>query len=101
MAYLIDRITKSLQKEGLSPRTNKARAWLRSKVSDLNPSKQALLVLATDLPSSTILTIGDAEYHQSLRDENSDSSPHNQRYPVDHTPWDYTVIDSFNLVDYM
>ena len=55
MAYLIDRITKSLQKEGLSPRTNKARAWLRSKVSDLNPSKQALMNDRLRLKSSTII----------------------------------------------
>jgi hypothetical protein len=32
MAYLIDRINQSLAKEGYVPRTNKARAWLRSKV---------------------------------------------------------------------
>ena len=36
MAYLLDRISESLAKEGLTPRTNKARAWLRSKVKDLS-----------------------------------------------------------------
>jgi hypothetical protein len=35
MAYLLDRITESLAKEGLTPRTNKARAWLRSKANQI------------------------------------------------------------------
>ena len=42
MTYLIKRIQESLAKEGLNPRTNKAREWLRAKVKDLKPSKQAL-----------------------------------------------------------
>ena len=62
------------------------------------PSQQALLVLATDLPSATIPTTGDAEHHQPLRDANSDSPAHNERYPVDNTPGGYTAIDSLNLV---
>ncbi len=40
---LIDRIQESLAKEGLQPRTNAARTWLRSKVKDLTPSKTALM----------------------------------------------------------
>ena len=35
MAKLLDRIKASLAKEGLTPRTNASRAWLRAKVKDL------------------------------------------------------------------
>ena len=43
MAYLIDRIKSSLAKEGLAPRSNQARAWLRSKIKELKPNRAALL----------------------------------------------------------
>jgi hypothetical protein len=43
MATLIKRIQTSLAKEGLTPRTNAAREWLRSKVKSLNPTPQSLM----------------------------------------------------------
>ncbi len=43
MAYLLNRIKESLSKEGLTPRTNQARAWLRMKIKDLKPTRAALL----------------------------------------------------------
>jgi len=43
MAYLLNRIKESLAKEGLTPRTNQARAWLRMKIKDLQPTRAALL----------------------------------------------------------
>ncbi len=43
MAYLLNRIKESLSKEGLTPRTNQARAWLRMKIKDLQPTRAALL----------------------------------------------------------
>jgi len=43
MAYLIDRIQASLQKEGLSTRSRQSREWLRTKISNLNPSKASLM----------------------------------------------------------
>jgi hypothetical protein len=43
MAKLIDRIKSSLAKEGLTPRTNASRAWLRAKVKDLKPTSSALM----------------------------------------------------------
>jgi hypothetical protein len=55
MAYLLDRINQSLRKQGLTPRTNQARAWLQSKVSQLKPSRQALLQDRTRLRDSTII----------------------------------------------
>jgi len=43
MAYLIDRINQQLAKEGIKPRTDAARAWLRQEVANLNPSRSALM----------------------------------------------------------
>ena len=43
MAKLLDRIKTSLAKEGLTPRTNASRAWLRAKVKDLKPTSTALM----------------------------------------------------------
>jgi hypothetical protein len=43
MAYLLDRIKTSLNKEGLTPRTNASRSWLRSKVAQLNVSSSTLI----------------------------------------------------------
>jgi hypothetical protein len=43
MAYLLNRIKESLAKEGLTPRTNQAREWLRMKIRDLKPTRTALL----------------------------------------------------------
>jgi len=43
MAKLLDRIKTSLAKEGLTPRTNASRAWLRAKVKDLKPTSSALM----------------------------------------------------------
>ena len=40
---LIDRIQASLAKEGLTPRTNAARKWLRAKIDELSPSPQNLM----------------------------------------------------------
>jgi len=55
MAYLIDRIQASLQKDGLVPRTQKSRNWLRSKISDLKPTKQSLMNDRQRLKESTII----------------------------------------------
>jgi len=43
MAYLIDRINQQLAKEGIKPRTDAARTWLRQEVANLNPSRSALM----------------------------------------------------------
>lgn len=55
MAYLLDRINASLAKEGIQPRTNQARTWLRSKVAELKPSRQSLMNDMARLRESTIL----------------------------------------------
>jgi hypothetical protein len=43
MATLLDRIQTSLAKEGLTPRSNAAREWLKNKVSDLRPTPSSLM----------------------------------------------------------
>lgn len=43
MAKLLDRIKTSLAKEGLTPRTNASRSWLRAKVKDLKPTSEKLM----------------------------------------------------------
>lgn len=43
MAKLLDRIKSSLAKEGLTPRTNASRSWLRAKVKDLKPTSEKLM----------------------------------------------------------
>jgi hypothetical protein len=55
MAYLINRIQESLAKEGLTPRTNKARDWLRAKISNLNPTRQALMADRMRLKDKSVI----------------------------------------------
>jgi len=43
MAYLINRLKESLSRQGLTPRTNLARAWLQQKITLLNPSRSKLM----------------------------------------------------------
>ena len=43
MAYLIDRIQASLQKEGYSARSRESREWLRTKIQNLRPTKASLM----------------------------------------------------------
>lgn len=52
---LLQRITESLAKEGLKPRTNAARDWLRSKVKELKPSPQGLMNDRKKLRDSSII----------------------------------------------
>jgi hypothetical protein len=52
---LLQRITESLAKEGLKPRTNAARDWLRSKVKELKPSPQRLMNDRQRLRDSSII----------------------------------------------
>ena len=52
---LLQRITESLAKEGLKPRTNAARDWLRSKVKELKPSPQRLMNDRERLRDSSII----------------------------------------------
>ena len=79
MAYLIDRINASLQKEGLTPRTRKSRDWLRSKVSDLKPSKQSLMNDMTRLREGTIIG---KMYFYFYDPKTKDSLPYYDRFTL-------------------
>ena len=79
MAYLLDRINQSLQKEGLTPRTNKSRSWLRAKISELNPSRQNLMADRQRQKSSTI--IGNM-YFYFYDPKTKNSLPYYDRFPL-------------------
>ena len=79
MAYLVDRINQSLAKEGLAPRTNKARAWLRSKVDSLNTSPAALMKDRIRLKNKTIIG---KMYFYYYDPKTKDSMPYYDRFPL-------------------
>lgn len=78
MAYLLDRIQASLAKEGLKPRTNAARAWIRSKVKDLS-SKSALMRAQERLRTNTIIG---KMYFFYYDPKTKDSLPYYDRFPL-------------------
>jgi len=55
MAYLIDRINEELRKTGYKPRSNSARDWLRAKISELNPQRNAVANDKNRFKSDTII----------------------------------------------
>jgi hypothetical protein len=55
MAYLLERIKQSLLQQGISVRTEESRAWLLSKVKNLNVSKQNLMGENSRLKDNTIV----------------------------------------------
>ena len=79
MAYLIDRINQSLAKEGYVPRTNKARAWLRSKVGSLNPSPSSLMRDRARLRNNTFIG---KTYFYYYDPKTKDSMPYYDRFPL-------------------
>ena len=78
MAYLLNKIQASLAKEGLKPRTNAARAWIRSKVKDLN-SKTALMRAQERLRTNTIIG---KMYFFYYDPKTKDSLPYYDRFPL-------------------
>ena len=79
MAYLLDRITESLQKEGLTPRTNKARAWLRSKVKDLSVSSSSLMRENNRLKDNSVIG---KMYFYFYNPKLKDSLPYYDKFPL-------------------
>jgi hypothetical protein len=79
MAYLIDKINESLRKEGLQPRTNKAREWLRSKVGSLRPTPANIMRDRERLKSSTIIG---KMYFMYYDPKTKDSMPYYDRFPL-------------------
>ena len=79
MTYLINRIKESLEKEGLSLRTNKARNWLHTKVKNLKPSQQAIM---SDRQRSKDKTIVGRMYFFYYDPKLKDSLPYYDRFPL-------------------
>jgi len=79
MAKLIDRIKTSLAKEGLTPRTNASRAWLRAKVKDLKPTSSGLMRDRDRLKNSSMIG---KMYFYFYDPKTKDSMPYYDRFPL-------------------
>lgn len=79
MAYLIDRINQQLSKEGIKPRTDAARAWLRSEVANLNPSRSALMRDREKLRNRTMIG---RMYFYFYDPKHKDTLPYYDRFPL-------------------
>ena len=79
MAYLIDRIKASLAKEGLTPRSNQARAWLQSKVAELRPTRAALMRDRNKLRESSVIG---KMYFYFYDPKTKDTMPYYDRFPL-------------------
>jgi hypothetical protein len=79
MAYLINRIQESLAKEGIKPRTNMARDWLRLKIKDLNPTRQSLMSDRQRMKNRSIIG---RMYFFYYDPKMKDSLPYYDRFPL-------------------
>jgi len=79
MAYLLDRIKQSLAKEGLTPRTFKARSWLRAKVGDLKPTAASLMKDRERLKDKSFIG---KMYFFFYDPKMKDSLPYYDRFPL-------------------
>ena len=79
MATLIDRIQKSLAKEGLTPRTNAARDWLRAKFKSLNPTPQTLMRDRERLRNNSFIG---RMYFYFYDPKHKDTLPYYDRFPL-------------------
>lgn len=79
MAYLLERITQQLEKEGLEPRTNAARDWLKAKVKNLSPQRTALMKDREKLKNRSIMG---RMYFYFYDPKLKDSLPYYDRFPL-------------------
>jgi hypothetical protein len=79
MAKLLDRIKASLAKEGLTPRTNASRAWLRAKVKDLKPTSSGLMNDRNRLKTTSMIG---RMYFYFYDPKTKDSMPYYDRFPL-------------------
>jgi len=79
MATLIDRIQSSLAKEGLTPRSNAARDWLRSKVKDLNPTPASIMRDRERLRDKSFIG---RMYFYFYDPKHKDTLPYYDRFPL-------------------
>jgi len=79
MAKLLDRIKSSLAKEGLTPRTNASRAWLRAKVKDLKPTSSGLMRDKDRLKNKSMIG---RMYFYFYDPKTKDSMPYYDQFPL-------------------
>ena len=79
MAKLLDRIKTSLAKEGLTPRTNASRAWLRAKVNDLKPTSSALMKDRDRLKNTSMIG---KMYFYFYDPKTKESMPYYDQFPL-------------------
>jgi len=79
MTKLLDRIKTSLAKEGLTPRTNASRAWLRAKVKDLKPTSDKLMADRDRLKNKSMIG---KMYFYFYDPKTKDSMPYYDRFPL-------------------
>jgi len=79
MAKLLDRIKASLAKEGLTPRTNASRAWLRAKVKDLKPTSSGLMRDKDRLKNTSMIG---RMYFYFYDPKTKDTMPYYDRFPL-------------------
>jgi hypothetical protein len=79
MAKLLDRIKASLAKEGLTPRTNASRAWLRAKVKDLKPTSSGLMTDRQRLKNTSMIG---KMYFYFYDPKTKDSMPYYDQFPL-------------------
>ena len=79
MAYLIDRINQQLAKEGIKPRTDAARAWLRQEVANLNPNRSAMMRDREKLRNKTMIG---RMYFYFYDPKHKDTLPYYDRFPL-------------------
>jgi hypothetical protein len=76
---LFDRIQTSLAKEGITPRTNAARDWLRQKVKSLKPSPQTLMKDSERLRDKSFIG---KMYFYFYDPKYKDTLPYYDRFPL-------------------
>ena len=79
MAYLLDRINQQLSEEGLEPRTNAAREWLKAKVKNLSPQRTALMKDRDKIKNRSMLG---CMYFYFYDPKLKDSLPYYDRFPL-------------------
>ena len=79
MTYLIDRINEQLAKEGVEPRSNASRQWLKNKISNLKPTARAL---AQDKSRQTNKSLIGRMYFFFYDPKGKDSLPYYDRFPL-------------------
>ena len=79
MAKLLDRIKTSLAKEGLTPRTNASRAWLRAKVKDLKPTSSGLMRDKDRLKNTSMIG---RMYFYFYDPKTKDTMPYYDQFPL-------------------